>query len=259
MIAAMYAAMLDDVYWPLYRMFGGHGGPATRANPMEFNPSNSRQFISALRSKDGGWLATGQIGPLTRRQFAFPTMRELGYGSFYNMETGARNFGATAAEQELLTKGVGTGGILFGRPMKGLSQLKEHGAANFGKIGLGLGVSAAVLQTAFAPRGHKLSGMVGGISAMAGFGIADMLGTLVGGPVLGFVAGYAGGELGNKMGEAFQSFTEINRRVRHIDMGGNYQDTELAYTMRQRAAQELGSSILNARQYLGKEALLMHQ
>jgi hypothetical protein len=41
-------------------------------------------------------------------------------------------------------------------------------------------------------------------------------------------------------------------------MGGGYQDTQTAYTMRQRAAQELTGSLLNARPYLGKEAALMH-
>jgi hypothetical protein len=41
-------------------------------------------------------------------------------------------------------------------------------------------------------------------------------------------------------------------------MGGDYQDTQVAWTMRQRAAQEMSGSLLNARQYLGKEAALMH-
>jgi hypothetical protein len=51
---------------------------------------------------------------------------------------------------------------------------------------------------------------------------------------------------------------DFDQNVRRVRMGGDYQDTQVAWTVRQRAAQEMAGSLLNACQYLGREAALMH-
>jgi hypothetical protein len=68
-----------------------------------------------------------------------------------------------------------------------------------------------------------------------------------------------GGTVGEKIGSTVAPLEELSHQAYHLNFGGNYEDTEVAWTMRQRAVQEMGSSALNARQYLGKEAALMHQ
>ena len=51
---------------------------------------------------------------------------------------------------------------------------------------------------------------------------------------------------------------ELDQNVRRVNMGGDYHDTQVAWTMRQRATQEMAGSLRGARQYLRKEAALMH-
>jgi hypothetical protein len=41
-------------------------------------------------------------------------------------------------------------------------------------------------------------------------------------------------------------------------MGGDYQDSEQAWTTRQAAVQEMSGSLMNARQWLGHEGQAMH-
>jgi hypothetical protein len=55
---------------------------------------------------------------------------------------------------------------------------------------------------------------------------------------------------------AVNLMTASRPRVR---FGGNFKDSQPAYTMRQKAEQELSGSLLNARRYLGREAQLFHQ
>jgi hypothetical protein len=55
---------------------------------------------------------------------------------------------------------------------------------------------------------------------------------------------------------AVNLMTTSRPRVR---FGGNFKDSQPAYTMRQKAEQELSGSLLNARRYLGREAQLFHQ
>jgi hypothetical protein len=93
------------------------------------------------------------------------------------------------------------------------------------------------------------------------------------------LAGYAGGAIGAFFGglpgeivgswvgyniekpfkAGFDAVREAGHNPTHFNGGGDYQDTEAAYTMRQRALQETGTSLLNARMHLGKEAALMHE
>jgi hypothetical protein len=41
-------------------------------------------------------------------------------------------------------------------------------------------------------------------------------------------------------------------------MGGDYQDSEQTFTMRQAAVKEMSGSLLNARAWLGREGRAMH-
>jgi hypothetical protein len=116
-----------------------------------------------------------------------------------------------------------------------------------------------VAETMFAPKGHKMSAFAGGAARMAAYTVGDFVGTLAGGPLLGFTLGTVTEGLGSYVEEGVQILHDFNRNIKHINMGGDYEDTQVAYTMRQRAAQELGRSAMNARQWLGREALFMHQ
>lgn len=73
------------------------------------------------------------------------------------------------------------------------------------------------------------------------------------------LAGFIGGSAGEKIGAMIEPFKELGREAGHSNFGGEYEDNEAIYTMRQRAVQEMGSSALNAPQYLGKEALMLHE
>ena len=115
--------------------------------------------------------------------------------------------------------------------------------------GLGEGIMA--------PRGHKAAGVIRGTTGMLAYIAGDLIGTALAGPLAGMALGLAADA--SISGEAIQTFIDLNRRMKHVNMGGNYEDTRISYTMRQRAAQELGSSVTNARQWLGKEAIFLHQ
>lgn len=212
-------------------------GRSTGEQPLPFESPS--QMIAALHN------------PATEAS-AVSRMHRMHYGAFYNQKT--RSSLSKFAESELLLKGKGFGGAIFGRPVKGLSIGISHlkGAIPF-----------APLQGAFevlnAKRGHKISAFVGGTSKALAFAAGDLIGNVVGGPVAGLALGLVTERLGGYVEEGVQGLHDLNRFIKHVNMGGDYEDTRIAYTMRQRAAQELGTSVLNARQWLGKEAVLMHQ
>lgn len=138
-----------------------------------------------------------------------------------------------------------------------------------------LGVTAVdwASSAMFAARGRKAASLGGAVSA-AGIGVPTGLGIIAASqalipiPVLGLAVGaVTAGALGFTVDKpirrtaerAIQAFARIEQHSRGLHMGGGYTDTEQAYTMRARAAQEMGRSILNARSYLGMEAQLFHQ
>ena len=230
---AQMMGMLDDPFLAVGRWMGRQGG---REGVKYENPE---QMVAALRN------------PATEVE-AVARMHKMHYGSFYNKES--RTAFSGLAERELLMKGKGFGGAVFGRPMKGFSVGMSHfkGMMPFAAI-------QGVAGFAFAEKGHRVSGGVGGISRGLGYALGDLIGTTFGGPVAGFALGSLGEMVGGKVGEATQMFNDFAKNTKHINMGGNYEDTKVAFTMRQRAAQEMGSSVMNARSWLGKEAALMHQ
>lgn len=148
----------------------------------------------------------------------------------------------------------GLSGAIFGNPARGF-----HIGLEWTRGAITLGIPIAAYQLYHAPKGHKVSSLIGETTKIA----AGFLGTVVGGFVAGPMGAIAGAAVGEESGalleDTVQGFIDFGRSIRRVNMGGNYQDSVLALTMRQRAAQELGGSIMNARQYLGKEGRLFHQ
>jgi len=237
MLSQAMAGLLDDPFQAVFRWAGRQTG--NEALPFE----NPRQMVNALNN------------PALEAK-AVARMHKMHYGAFYGKET--RGPFSGLAERELLNKGVGKfgwrSGLIQGRPMMGWS----IGVSHFKGM-----VPIAVIQGIFggftASRGHKVSGSLGGFAKGIGFATGDLIGTALGGPMLGYAVGAAGERVGAGFEEGVQMLHDFAYKVKHINMGGNYEDTQIAYSMRQRAAQELGSSVLNARQWLGKEAAFMHQ
>lgn len=142
-------------------------------------------------------------------------------------------------------------GLLFGKPLHGLAkgyQINMRGAAPLMLLG-------GTLAAATAPRGHALSA---GSRTLGGL-IGTLAGSIIN-PVVGsIVGGYLGDKyLGAGIEKTVQGFNELAGNVRRLNMGGRYQDTEAAYTMRAVAVREMGGSMMNARRILGQEAAFMH-
>jgi hypothetical protein len=79
---------------------------------------------------------------------------------------------------------------------------------------------------------------------------------MIAGDLIGQYLGY---EVGYRVGKPLEYFAGFNRQGPGSGWAGDFEDYQAAYTMRQRAAQEMNSSLLNARRYLGQEAALFHQ
>lgn len=141
------------------------------------------------------------------------------------------------------------------------------------QAGIGVGVTGAALigyQASRAGRGGFMPSILGqsaGLVAsipIAGFASAALCLIPGIGPTAAILAGlaasdYAEFRIGSALIKKFRLFTDLNKRVRHLEMGGNYKDTELAQRQRFLAVQDMNSSMLPARRYLGQEALLMHR
>jgi hypothetical protein len=112
--------------------------------------------------------------------------------------------------------------------------------------------------------GSGLGGAVGGI-------VGGFVGSLVPLPfsgILGAVAGTfvgegVGGNLFNSpaksLGMGARALVKTSRAVDRVQFGGGFVDSASAYTMRQNAVQEMSGSMLNARQFLGNEAIFLHE
>jgi hypothetical protein len=122
--------------------------------------------------------------------------------------------------------------------------------------------------------GTAIGGAVGGIGGFAiGAGIGSIIpgaGTIIGGLIgagIG-IAGAIGGEAiggalakgpARQLGLGARAIVKTARAVDRIQFGGNFVDSRAAHTMRQRAVQEMSGSMLNARQFLGNEAIFLHE
>jgi hypothetical protein len=156
----------------------------------------------------------------------------------------------------------GVGGPVLNRTVLNMGMLDmavSMGTAKRGEV-ITAGASAAAAQTA----------------GLAGFWAGRAVGTTVGAIVGEFLLPVGGAWVGSKVGSivgagvgALTADKMARSGVAHLihDLHttrtrvrfGGFQDSMPAYTMRQRAEQELQSSVVNAQRYLGREAQLMHQ
>jgi hypothetical protein len=143
-------------------------------------------------------------------------------------------------------------GIFFGSAREGL----EAGYSLGFKGNAMFLLPAMAVAAATAPRGDKLGEVVGtGVAALG-----TVLGGLLGGPMGAFAGTLLLDPLiASGVGKGINRFARMGPNTHRLEMGGDFKDNEVFYTMRQRGAAEMGQSLLNARQYLGKEARLMHQ
>jgi hypothetical protein len=139
--------------------------------------------------------------------------------------------------------------------------VKGYGVAVRGNLPfvLAYGTYAAIQ----APTGHKISALAGGGIGFSAAGLAaGAIGGIFGIPPM-ISATIAGVLLGDKIDRAItnvvQGAVDFGSRQRRMNFGGDYRDTQVAYTMRQTAAREMGGSLMNARQWLGQESAFMHQ
>lgn len=142
-------------------------------------------------------------------------------------------------------------GAIFGKPIQGL----EHGFGMSFRGQAPFMLVSATLGAATAERGHALSEGARTFGAATG----TLIGGLLGGGAGMLIGGYLGDEIaGSSIAKGVQALAEVAGHYRNINMGGHFKDSEAAWTMRQVAVREMGLSLLNARRYLGQEAVLMH-
>lgn len=113
----------------------------------------------------------------------------------------------------------------------------------------------AAATFALAPEGHKVSSSVGVLTSGAG--------ALIGGVLFGTPGAVVGGFLADEffskgVTNALQIMHDLPRDRARVNFTGGFQDSRNAFTMRQRAANELSGSLYNARAYLGQEGSFLH-
>jgi hypothetical protein len=143
----------------------------------------------------------------------------------------------------------------------------------FNLVTLGIAGTDISISSGTARRGNTAgagaSAVAAQVTGLGGF----MAGRVIGGAIGTFIAGLfgtsagaiigggAGSMIGDKIARTGMQRTynlAIASRPR-VRFGGNFKDSQPAYNMRQKSEQELSSSLLSARRYLGREAQLMHQ
>ncbi len=106
--------------------------------------------------------------------------------------------------------------------------------------------------------GATFGAAIGSILPGVGTGIGAVVGGVVGG-VGGYMAGTAlSTDPARALGMGARAIVRTARATDRIQFGGSFMDTREAFTMRQMAIQEMSGSMLNARQFLGNEAILLH-
>lgn len=142
-------------------------------------------------------------------------------------------------------------GLLFGRPGIGLRHgLNNQVKGNLPFILLGMGLAAGT-----APRGHAVSAMTRGaagiLGSIAGFAFGGTIGSVIGSEL-------AEGTAGKAIERGVQAIADLGGHAGAGRFGGDFEDSNAAWTMRQVAVQQMASSNLNARRYLGQEAAFFH-
>lgn len=121
------------------------------------------------------------------------------------------------------------------------------------------------LQRYNPPRHELLNNVTSTAAAVASWFPLRRIGAMALTPLLGPVAPVVAPFVGVAM--AYETGKFLNRQVRtlrdsllavhHLHMGGDYYDTNTALGLRQRALEEMGSAVGNARHYLGRESVFL--
>jgi hypothetical protein len=131
---------------------------------------------------------------------------------------------------------------------------KGNLAAN--AVGAVIGEGGAMLGSGFgAIAGEAIGGAVGSLAGPLGTAVGVAIGGTIG-SIVGGIKGY--NTLYDSTANGIIAATKAAKASLHYNIGGNYKDTTIASTMRQRAASEMSGSLLNARMWLGQEARLSH-
>ena len=157
----------------------------------------------------------------------------------------------------IVTAGIIEGSAQWGAPT-GLEEDYVGGAVYGAAKGIGTATGG-------------VGGGIGGFALGAGIGsIIPGAGTIVGG-IIGLVGGVAGSIAGETIGSRIaqgparqlglgaRAISRTARAIDRVQFGGNFVDSRAAHTMRQRAVADMSGSMLNARQFLGNEAIFLHE
>lgn len=144
-----------------------------------------------------------------------------------------------------------TSGAVFGKTGLGFKHAYHNNLRGQGVLLAGM----TAFSVAVAPRHHALSS--------GARSLANTVGSLVGGTLFGLGGQVVGSQIADNTAgvgieKTVQALADLGAQVGKVNMGGNFQDSESAWTMRQQAVQQMSTSMLNARRYLGAEASFMH-
>ena len=227
----------------------------TRSQPLGFNqpggvgPQRQTAFNfagssrRASRASIGARLGKGFGGGLRRALGPFGILTEVAFGGAIvaaGAIQGSAQWGASTGLEEDYV-----GGAVYGAT-------KGVGTAVGGAIG-GIGgfAAGAAIGSVIPGAGTVVGGIIG-----LGIGLAGALGGAIGGEQIGgsLIQGPA-----RQAGLAARAISRTARAVDRIQFGGNFVDSAGAHTMRQRAVADMSGSMMNARQFLGNEAVFLHE
>jgi hypothetical protein len=141
---------------------------------------------------------------------------------------------------------------------------------DWGAGGNMLGLPFIAYEVGTAQRGEMLPTAAGrtmglmtypALSGVIAFGLAMIPGVNVAtaGIAAGLMAMYPNGVLEDGMSRGIRAITDTAKQIRHIEMGGSYQDSQSAEQQRMRALQEMGGAMQTSRRWLGQEAVFFHR
>lgn len=162
-------------------------------------------------------------------------------------------------------------GGLFGTGLTRYQKMRKSfwGAVGIGAMGSVSDMSMIGFQASRAGRGGMIPAIAGQsvtIAAgvpLAGFTAAAIslvpgIGPFAAAIIAESLVGYGEYRFGSYLIKQFRTFSDIHKSIRHLEMGGSYQDSELAQRQRSIAIQDMNASMIPGRRYLGQEALLMN-
>ena len=267
-------------------LFGGVGAPigssifdpiSAATNTGAMSPAQ-RSAMTFMQNGPPRQFGLPSHGPGPRRQMAFDFSRSSAASTGRTASLGSK-FGkgalrglraVTTVPSLALEAGVGVGIVAAGA-VQGAAQwgaptgLEEDyigGAVYGGTKGAGTAVGGFTGMLAGTAIGAGIGSIIPGAGTVAGGLIGGAIG--IGGSIAGALAGEAiGGALINSpartLGLGARAIARTARAVDRVQFGGSFVDSQGAYTMRQRAVSDMSGSMMNARQFLGNEAIFLHE